>query len=84
MSYHNISVCKGPNCKAWNSDRFVRELREIGNNTGCDGINVRRVNCMDACHGGVSVRVNSTRKVIKIKETEDVLTVLGIHEAVNC
>ena len=67
MSYHNISVCKGPNCKAWNSDRFVRELREIGNNTGCDGINVRRVNCMDACHGGVSVRVNSTRKVIKIK-----------------
>jgi hypothetical protein len=37
---------------------------------------------MDACHGGVSVRVDSKKKVIKLKEVEDLLIVLGIHEFV--
>jgi NADH:ubiquinone oxidoreductase subunit E len=82
MQYQSVKVCKGPNCKAWSSDRIARELREIGNASDLRCVKVCRVPCMDACHGGVSVRVNSKGKIIKLKEEEELLSVLGIHEVV--
>ena len=84
MRHQSVKVCKGPNCKAWSSDQIARELREIGGTLGMGGIKVCRAPCMDACHGGVSVRVNSKKKVLKLKDAEDVLTVLGIQEPVAC
>ena len=82
MQYKSVKVCKGPNCKAWSSDLIAKELREIGNTLDSGVIKVCRVPCMDACHGGVSVRVDSKEKVIKVNEAEDLLVVLGIHEVV--
>ena len=82
MQYNSIKVCKGPNCKAWSSDRIASELREIGNTLDSREIKICRVPCMDACHGGVSVRVDSKDKVIKLKEAEDLLGVLGVNEVV--
>tara|TARA_B110000467_G_C18022693_1_gene316481 strand:- start:194 stop:436 length:243 start_codon:yes stop_codon:yes gene_type:complete len=80
MRDQSVKVCKGPNCKAWSSDQIARELRTL---EMC-GIKICRAPCMDACHGGVSVRVNSKKKVLKLKDAEDVLTVLGIQEPVAC
>ena len=82
MQNLNVKVCTGPNCKAWSSDRIARELQEIGGTLGLRCIKVCRVPCMDACHGGVSVRVDSKKKVIKLNEAEDLLIVLGIHDVV--
>jgi NADH:ubiquinone oxidoreductase subunit E len=82
MQNRSIKVCTGPNCKAWSSDRIARELQEIGSSLGLRCIKVSHVPCMDACHGGVSVRVNSKKKVIKLKEVEDLLIVLCIHDVV--
>ena len=82
VQYKSVKVCKGPNCKAWSSDLIAKELREIGNTLDSGVIKVCRVPCMDACHGGVSVRVDSKEKVIKLKEVEDLLIVLGIHDVV--
>ena len=82
MQYQSVKVCKGPNCKAWSSDRIARELREIGNASDLRSVKVFRVPCMDACHGGVSVRVDSKQKIIKLKEAEDLLNLLGIHDVV--
>ena len=82
MQYNSVKVCKGPNCKAWSSDLIARELREVGNTLDSRVIKVCRVPCMDACHGGVSVRVDSKETIIKLKEAEDLLIVLGIHEVV--
>ena len=33
---------------------------------------------MDACHGGVSVRIGCKGKILKLKEAEEVLTILGV------
>ena len=82
MQYQSVKVCKGPNCKAWSSDQIAKELREIGNTLDLHCIKVCRVPCMDACHGGVSVRVDSKQKIIKLKEAEDLLNLLGIHDVV--
>ena len=82
MQYHSVKVCKGPNCKAWSSDQIARELQKAGEPLDMRGIKVCRVPCMDACHGGVSVRLDSKRKVLKLKEADDVLALLGIHDAV--
>ena len=82
MQYKTVKVCKGPNCKAWSSDRIAKELREIGNTLNLPDIKVCRVPCMDACHGGVSIRIDSKQKIIKLKEAEDLLNLLGIHDVV--
>jgi NADH:ubiquinone oxidoreductase subunit E len=82
MQYQSVKVCKGPNCKAWSSDRIARELREIGNASDLRCVKVFRVPCMDACHGGVSVRVDSKQKILKLKEAEDLLNLLGIYDVV--
>ena len=84
MEYQSVKVCKGPNCKAWSSDRIARELREIGDTSDLRCVKVSRVPCMDACHGGVSIRVDSKKKVIKIKKVDDLLIVSGLHEVVLC
>jgi NADH:ubiquinone oxidoreductase subunit E len=82
MRCKNIKICKGPNCKAWSSDQIAKELREIGNTLNLRCIKVCRVHCMDACHGGVSVRIDSKRKVLKLNEEDNLLNILGIHEVV--
>ena len=82
MQCRSVKVCKGPNCKAWSSDRIARELKKTGEPLDMLGIKVCRVPCMDACHGGVSVRIDSKGKVIKLKEVDDLINILGIHEVV--
>jgi hypothetical protein len=82
MRCKSVKVCNGPNCKAWSSDLIARELREIRKTLDLPCIKVCRVPCMDACHGGVSVRINSKGKVLKLKEIDKLLNVLGIHEVV--
>jgi hypothetical protein len=40
---------------------------------------------MDACHGGVSVRIGCNGKVLKLKDAEEVLTIMGVsNESVAC
>jgi NADH:ubiquinone oxidoreductase subunit E len=82
MQYQSVKVCKGPNCKAWSSDQVAKELREIGNTLDLHCIKVCRVPCMDACHGGVSVRVEGKRNIVKLKHAEEVLGTLGINQTV--
>jgi NADH:ubiquinone oxidoreductase subunit E len=85
MQFHRVKVCKGPNCKAWCSDRIARELRKTADISDFSEIKVCRVPCMDACHGGVSVRIGCKGKVLKLKEAEEVLTILGAsNESVAC
>jgi hypothetical protein len=82
MQEQNVKICKGPGCKAWASDRIARELLEIREGLGLEQINICRVPCMKVCGGGASVRVNSKNKIVKMKEVEDVLNVLGVSEVV--
>ena len=84
MHAKNIKVCKGPNCKAWCSDQVARELKKTGEAYDIKEIRVCRIPCMDACHGGVSVRIGSRGKVLKVKEAGDVLNELGLNQAVAC
>ena len=81
MREQNVKICKGPGCKAWSSDRIARELLEIREALDLSKIRVCRVPCMKVCGGGASVRVNSARKIVKLKEADEVLGALGIHEA---
>jgi NADH:ubiquinone oxidoreductase subunit E len=84
MGNSNVKVCKGPNCKAWSSYQIARELEKSLNVYGLSDIKVCRVACMDACHGGVSIKVDSSKKILKVKEKEDVLTILGVRTSIAC
>ncbi len=81
MREQNVEICRGPGCKAWSSDRIARELLEIREAQNLDEISVCRIPCMNVCGSGASVRVNSTRKIVKLKEAGDVLNALGIRKA---
>lgn len=81
MKKHNVEICKGAGCKAWSSDRIARELGEIREALDLEGVKVCRVPCMKVCGGGASVRVGSIRKIVKLKEVDNVLNILGIQGA---
>ncbi len=82
MREQSVKICKGPGCRAWSSDRIARELREIGEALDLDGVKVCRVPCMKVCGGGASVRIDSQSEIVKLRDVEDALAVLGISEAV--
>lgn len=85
MRRQNVKICKGPGCRAWSSDRIARELGEIREALDLEGVQVCRVPCMKVCGGGASVRVNSNRKIVKLREVDDVMNALGIQGAtVTC
>ena len=79
-----VKVCRGPNCKAWYSYQVARELDKSLNVYGLSDIKVCRVACMNACHGGVSMQVGSSKKILKVKEKEDALKILGVRTSIAC
>ena len=81
MRQQNVKICKGAGCKAWSSDKIARELIEVNEGLGPEGIRICRVACMNVCGGGASVRVNSKNKIEKMKSIEDILEVLGVGMA---
>lgn len=81
MLEQNVKICKGPGCKAWSSDQIARELLEIRDALDLSEVRVCRVPCMKVCGGGVSIRVNGKRKIVKLKQAEEVLGALGISDA---
>ena len=81
MQEQNVKICKGPGCKAWSSDRIARELLEISEELDLNEVRVCRVPCMKVCGGGASIRVNGKRKVVKLKQAEEVLSALGINDS---
>ena len=80
MQEQNIKICKGPGCKAWSSDQIAHDLLEISEELGLNEVHVCRVPCMKVCGGGTSIRVNGKRKIVKLKQAEEVLCALGINE----
>ena len=72
-----IKICKGPGCKAWNSECMVKEIR---NTQGFQGVCL--VPCMDKCGGGVSVQVEENGEVLKLRETDEVKDLIGSSDGV--
>ena len=62
-----IKICKGPGCKAWNSEYMVKKL---SNTQGSKDVCL--VPCMEKCGGGVSVQLGDNGEVIKLRETDQV------------
>ena len=63
-----IKICKGPGCKAWNSEFMAKEF---SNNQGFGGVCL--VPCMEKCGGGVSVQIEDNGEVLKLRETDEVV-----------
>ena len=75
----NGKICKGPGCKAWSSDQIARELLETREALDLCEVSVCRVPFMKVC--GASIRVNGKRKIVKLKQAEEVLGALVISGA---
>ena len=66
-----IKICAGPGCKAWNSLTMASRLQQLqGAREVC------LVPCMNKCGGGASVRLKDRGRIIKLKETKDVVNLL--------
>ena len=72
-----IKICKGPGCKAWNSEYMVEKL---SNTQGSHGICL--VPCMEKCGGGVSVQVEDNGEVLKLRETDEVVHLIDSSDCV--
>ena len=66
-----IKICAGPGCKAWNSETMASRLKQLqGAHEVC------LVPCMNKCGGGASVRLKDRGRIIKLKETKEVVNLL--------
>ena len=62
-----IKICKGPGCKAWDSENLAKKFV---NTEGSQGVYL--VPCMEKCGGGVSVQFEGTGEVLKLREADEV------------
>jgi NADH:ubiquinone oxidoreductase subunit E len=68
----NIKVCSGPGCRAWASEKIVRELEGVE----MERVTICRVACMKKCGGGATVQVTPSNEVLKMRTFEEALEVL--------
>ena len=66
-----IKICTGPGCKAWNSETMASRLKQLG-----VARQVCLVPCMNKCGGGASVRLKDRGRIIKLRETKEVVNLL--------
>ena len=66
-----IKICAGPGCKAWNSLTMASRLKKIGK-----AREICLVPCMNKCGGGASVRLKDRGRIVKLKETKEVVNLL--------
>ncbi len=72
---NKIKICKGPGCKAWNSEGIASQLSQTPSNRVC------LVPCMKRCGGGASVRLKDRAEVLKLRETAEVAFLLESGQA---
>ena len=72
-----IKICKGPGCKAWNSEYMAKKF---SNTQGSQGVCL--VPCMEKCGGGVSVQLGDNGEVIKLRETDEVAHLIDSSDGV--
>ena len=72
-----IKICKGPGCKAWNSEYMAKKI----NNTQVS-LGVCLVPCMEKCGGGVSVKLGDNGEVIKLHETDEITHLIDSSDGV--
>ena len=72
-----IKICKGPGCKAWNSEYMAKQF---SNTQGSQGVCL--VPCMEKCGGGVSVQFDDNGEVLKLRETDEVLNLIEPSDGV--
>ena len=69
---NKIKICKGAGCKAWKSEYMAKQLRQT---QGSDGVCL--VPCMRQCGGGASVQLEGQGEVLKLRDTNEVVYLLG-------
>ena len=67
-----IKICTGPGCRAWNSETMASRLKQLQGGTR----EVCLVPCMNKCGGGASIRLKDRGRIIKLRETEEVVNLL--------
>jgi hypothetical protein len=72
-----IKICKGPGCKAWNSEYMVKKFRHTQGSQG-----VCLVPCMEKCGGGVSVQFEDDGEVMKLREIDEVAHLTDINDGI--
>ena len=73
-----IKICKGPGCKAWNSENMAKKF---SNTQGSQGVCL--VPCMEQCGGGASVQLEGDSEVLKLRETDQVAYLLYFNAGVS-
>ena len=72
---NKVMVCSGPGCKAWDSEKVLKLVRDsIG---GDQNVKPCTMDCTNNCGGGVSVGISNSGKIIKLREPSDVLSLLN-------
>ena len=75
---NKLMVCSGPGCKAWDSEKVLKIVRDSIDKS----INYQActMDCVNNCGGGVSIGMSNSRKIIKLRQPNDIFSLLNQNE----
>ena len=75
---NKLMICSGPGCKAWDSEKILNLVRDsIDKNMNYQPC---RMDCVNNCGGGVSIGMSNSRKIIKLRQPNDIFSLLNQNE----
>ena len=75
---NKLMICSGPGCKAWDSEKVLSLVRDsIG---GDQNFEPCTMDCVNNCGGGVSIGMSNSGKIVKLRNPNDIFSLLNKNE----
>ena len=65
-----ISICTGPGCKAWESDKLLTKLKHLTFNFK-KKVHIIESDCLNNCGGGVTIQLSTSHEMIKVRNLDN-------------
>lgn len=82
--FNQVKICKGPGCRAWESEKLLSLLLE-----SCEGsapetrIQASSAPCLRRCGGGISVEILPHKRVLKFRGPQAMLQALNVSRQLS-
>ena len=73
---HQIQVCVGAGCKAWDSEVVIQNLRDQSNGSKGE-TSIFPTKCLNNCGGGVTIKTPLSKELIKIRKANQIWGIIS-------
>ena len=75
---NKLMICSGAGCKAWDSEKVLNLVRDSIDKDM--NYQICTMDCVNNCGGGVSIGMSNSGKIIKLRQPNDIFSLLNQNE----